>query len=88
MKRIAWPVRTASISICVTRNSLPNLIGKSIDVGDTLVNRIRVAQPVAGMTRDCSRDQGATPISRSAWNPILTGWWSKCARSGRIPKAR
>jgi len=29
----------------------PDLIAKSIDVGDTLVNRIRMAQPVAGMTR-------------------------------------
>jgi N-acetylmuramoyl-L-alanine amidase len=29
----------------------PELIGKSIDVGDTFVSRIRVAQPVVGMTR-------------------------------------
>jgi N-acetylmuramoyl-L-alanine amidase len=29
----------------------PELAGKSIDVGDTLLSRIRVAQPVAGMTR-------------------------------------
>jgi N-acetylmuramoyl-L-alanine amidase len=29
----------------------PELAGKSIEVGDTLLNRIRVAQPVAGMTR-------------------------------------
>jgi N-acetylmuramoyl-L-alanine amidase/putative methionine-R-sulfoxide reductase with GAF domain len=29
----------------------PELVGKSIDVGDTFVSRIRVAQPVAGMTR-------------------------------------
>jgi N-acetylmuramoyl-L-alanine amidase/putative methionine-R-sulfoxide reductase with GAF domain len=28
-----------------------DLIGKSIDVGDSLIGRIRVAQPVAGMTR-------------------------------------
>jgi N-acetylmuramoyl-L-alanine amidase/putative methionine-R-sulfoxide reductase with GAF domain len=28
-----------------------NLIGKSIEVGDTFVSRIRMAQPVAGMTR-------------------------------------
>jgi len=28
-----------------------DLIGKSIDVGETLVNRVRMAQPVAGMTR-------------------------------------
>ena len=51
MKRIVWPVPTASISICATRNLLPELVGKSIDVGDTFVSRIRVAQPVAGMTR-------------------------------------
>jgi N-acetylmuramoyl-L-alanine amidase/putative methionine-R-sulfoxide reductase with GAF domain len=29
----------------------PELIGTSIEVGDTFVSRIRVAQPVAGMTR-------------------------------------
>ncbi len=29
----------------------PDLAGKTIDVGDTLLNRVRVAQPVAGMTR-------------------------------------
>ncbi len=29
----------------------PDLAGKSIDVGDALLTRIRVAQPVAGMTR-------------------------------------
>ncbi len=28
-----------------------DLIGKSVDAGETLVNRIRMAQPVAGMTR-------------------------------------
>jgi N-acetylmuramoyl-L-alanine amidase/putative methionine-R-sulfoxide reductase with GAF domain len=29
----------------------PELGGKPIDIGDTLLNRVRVAQPVAGMTR-------------------------------------
>jgi N-acetylmuramoyl-L-alanine amidase/putative methionine-R-sulfoxide reductase with GAF domain len=29
----------------------PDLVGKSIEVGDTFVSRIRMAQPVAGMTR-------------------------------------
>jgi len=29
----------------------PDLLAKSIDVGDSFVNRIRMAQPVAGMTR-------------------------------------
>jgi len=30
---------------------VPDLIGKSIEVGETLVSRIRMAQPVAGITR-------------------------------------
>jgi N-acetylmuramoyl-L-alanine amidase/putative methionine-R-sulfoxide reductase with GAF domain len=29
----------------------PEMVGKSIEVGDTFVSRIRMAQPVAGMTR-------------------------------------
>ncbi len=29
----------------------PELVGKAIDVGDTFVSRVRMAQPVAGMTR-------------------------------------
>jgi len=29
----------------------PDLLGKSIEVGDTFVHRVRMAQPVAGMTR-------------------------------------
>jgi N-acetylmuramoyl-L-alanine amidase len=29
----------------------PDLVGKVIDVGDTFVSRVRMAQPVAGMTR-------------------------------------
>ena len=29
----------------------PELLGKSIEVGDTFVHRVRMAQPVAGMTR-------------------------------------
>jgi N-acetylmuramoyl-L-alanine amidase/putative methionine-R-sulfoxide reductase with GAF domain len=29
----------------------PELTGKSIEIGDALLNRVRVAQPVAGMTR-------------------------------------
>ncbi|MFZ0860190.1 MAG: N-acetylmuramoyl-L-alanine amidase [Candidatus Sulfotelmatobacter sp.] len=29
----------------------PDLVGKSIEVGETMVSRIRMAQPVAGMTR-------------------------------------
>jgi N-acetylmuramoyl-L-alanine amidase len=30
---------------------VPDLVGKSIEVGETMVSRIRMAQPVAGMTR-------------------------------------
>ena len=51
MRRTAWPVPTASISICATRNSRPTWSARRSDVGDTLVSRIRMAQPVAGMTR-------------------------------------
>ena len=29
----------------------PDMVGKSIDIGDALLSRVRVAQPVAGMTR-------------------------------------
>ena len=29
----------------------PDLLGKSIEIGDTFVSRVRMAQPVAGMTR-------------------------------------
>jgi N-acetylmuramoyl-L-alanine amidase/putative methionine-R-sulfoxide reductase with GAF domain len=29
----------------------PELVGKSIDIGESLLSRIRIAQPVAGMTR-------------------------------------
>ena len=36
----------------------PDLVGKSIEIGDTFVSRIRMAQPVAGMTRVVLRDQG------------------------------
>jgi len=43
----------------------PDLIGKSIDVGDTLIGRIRVAQPVAGMTRIVLETKGNTNFSVS-----------------------
>lgn len=41
------------------------LIGKSIDVGDALVNRVRVAQPVAGMTRIVLETRGNSTFSVS-----------------------
>ena len=42
-----------------------DLAGKSIDVGDTLINRIRVAQPVAGMTRIVLETKGNSNFSVS-----------------------
>ena len=58
MRHIAWPDPTASISICAIPNSLPSWSENPIEVGDAFVSRIRVAQPVAGMTRIVLRDQG------------------------------
>ena len=43
----------------------PDLIGKSIDAGDTLVNRIRMAQPVAGLTRIVLETRGNPTFSVS-----------------------
>jgi N-acetylmuramoyl-L-alanine amidase/putative methionine-R-sulfoxide reductase with GAF domain len=43
----------------------PELVGKSIDIGDTLLNRIRVAQPVAGMTRIVLETRGSSNFSVS-----------------------
>lgn len=43
----------------------PDLLGKSIDVGDTLINRIRVAQPVSGMTRIVLETKADTNFSVS-----------------------
>jgi len=42
-----------------------DLAGKSIDVGDALINRIRVAQPVAGMTRIVLETKGNSNFSVS-----------------------
>jgi N-acetylmuramoyl-L-alanine amidase/putative methionine-R-sulfoxide reductase with GAF domain len=42
-----------------------DLAGKSIDVGDSLLNRIRVAQPVAGMTRVVLETKGNSNFSVS-----------------------
>jgi len=43
----------------------PDLLGKSIEVGDTLINRIRVAQPVSGMTRIVLETKADTNFSVS-----------------------
>ncbi len=43
----------------------PELAGKAIDIGDTLLNRIRVAQPVAGMTRIVLETRGNSNFSVS-----------------------
>ena len=43
----------------------PELIGKSIEVGDALLNRVRVAQPVSGMTRVVLETKANTNFSVS-----------------------
>jgi N-acetylmuramoyl-L-alanine amidase len=43
----------------------PDLVGRSIDAGDTLVSRIRMAQPVAGMTRIVLETKGNSTFSVS-----------------------
>ena len=43
----------------------PELAGKAIDVGDPLLNRVRVAQPVAGMTRVVLETKANTTFSVS-----------------------
>ena len=43
----------------------PGLLGKSIDVGDTFISRIRLAQPVAGMTRIVLETKASTNFSVS-----------------------
>ena len=42
-----------------------DLIGKSIEIGDNLINRIRMAQPVAGMTRVVLETKADTNFSVS-----------------------
>lgn len=41
----------------------PELSGKSIEIGDPLLNRVRVAQPVAGMTRVVLETRGNSNFS-------------------------
>ena len=43
----------------------PELTGRSIEIGDTLLNRVRVAQPVAGMTRIVLETRGNSNFSVS-----------------------
>jgi N-acetylmuramoyl-L-alanine amidase/putative methionine-R-sulfoxide reductase with GAF domain len=43
----------------------PELSGKAIDIGDALLNRVRVAQPVAGMTRVVLETRGDSNFSVS-----------------------
>jgi N-acetylmuramoyl-L-alanine amidase/putative methionine-R-sulfoxide reductase with GAF domain len=43
----------------------PGLLGKSIDVGDAFISRIRLAQPVAGMTRIVLETKASTNFSVS-----------------------
>ncbi len=43
----------------------PNLSGKTIEVGDTLLTRVRVAQPMAGVTRVVLETKGGSNFSVS-----------------------
>ena len=56
-ERIYFDLRDTQLS--------PELMGKSIEVGDPLVNRIRMAQPVAGMTRIVLETRGNSNFSVS-----------------------
>ena len=49
------------------------LEGKTMDVGDASLTRVRVAQPVAGVTR-IVLDTKADRISRSAWRRVHIVW--------------
>jgi N-acetylmuramoyl-L-alanine amidase len=61
-----------------------DLEGKTIDVGDASLTRVRIAQPVAGVTRVVlDTKDGSIPktdrISPSAWKPARIASWSNCA---------
>src|SRR6202167_6165006 len=52
----------------------PELAGKTLEVGDALLNRIRVAQPVTGMTRIVLETKGDAKVSVSLEpNPYRLG---------------
>ena len=60
------------------------LFGKTIEVGDPVLARVRIAQPKKGVSRIVLETNGASDFSVSLQsNP--TGWWWK---SGRRPKQR
>ena len=64
----------------------PELANKSIDVGDGLINRIRVAQPVAGMTRIVLETKADTNFSaRLEANPYRL--IVEVRKTGTHPKA-
>ncbi len=64
----------------------PDLIGKAIDVGDTFVSRIRMAQPVAGMTRIVLETKPNSTFSVSL-EPSPYRLVVEVRRVGAIPKA-
>src|ERR1700728_632108 len=64
----------------------PDLIGKSIDVGDTFVSRVRMAQPVAGMTRIVLETKPNSTFSVSL-GPSPYRLVVEVRKVGAIPKA-
>jgi N-acetylmuramoyl-L-alanine amidase len=64
----------------------PDLIGKSIDVGDTFVSRVRMAQPVAGMTRIVLETKPNSTFSVSL-EPSPYRLVVEVRKVGAIPKA-
>ena len=56
----------------------PELKGKTIDVDDAALSRVRIAQPVAGITRIVldTKDDSNFSVSMES---IRTGWWWSCA---------
>ncbi len=63
----------------------PELSGKSIDIGDTLLNKVRIAQPVAGMTRIVLETKANTSFSVSMeTNPYRL--LVEVRRTGSLPK--
>ena len=64
----------------------PDLIGKAIDVGDTFVSRVRMAQPVAGMTRIVLETKPNSTFSVSL-EPSPYRLVVEVRKVGAIPKA-
>jgi N-acetylmuramoyl-L-alanine amidase/putative methionine-R-sulfoxide reductase with GAF domain len=62
------------------------LIGKSIEIGDGLLNRVRVAQPVAGMTRIVLETKGNSNFSVSL-EPNPYRLLVEVRKPGTAPKA-